>query len=70
MQRPRPDPELQARVKRLSSVVQEQARTLTLAPELLATRRDLESIARGAHVGDVLGGWRSAVLGQALTAAV
>jgi ribonuclease D len=68
-QRPRPDPELQARVKRLGSVVQDQARALALAPELLATRRDLESIARGNSVIDVLPGWRGSVLGEALTAA-
>ena len=69
-QRPRPDPELQARVKRLGSVVQDQARALALAPELLATRRDLESIARGRPVGEVLTGWRGAVLGDALSGAL
>jgi ribonuclease D len=69
-QRPRPDPELQARVKRLGSVVQEQARALALAPELLATRRDLESLARGRPVGEVLTGWRAAVLGDALSGAL
>jgi ribonuclease D len=69
-QRPRPDQELQARVKRLGGVLQDQARTLALAPELLATRRDLESIARGKPVGEALAGWRAAVLGDALSAAV
>ena len=69
-QRPRPDPELQARVKQLGSVVQDQARALALAPELLATRRDLESIARGKPVGEVLTGWRGAVLGDSLAAAL
>jgi ribonuclease D len=69
-QRPRPDPELQARVKRLGGVVQDQARALALAPELLATRRDLESIARGKPASQVLTGWRGAVLGDALAAAL
>lgn len=69
-QRPRPDPELQARVKRLGSTVQELARALSLAPELLATRRALETIARGQPVRDALPGWRGAVLGDALAAAL
>ena len=69
-QRPRPDAELQARAKRLGAVVQEQARSLALASELLATRRDLEGIARGRPVREVLRGWRGALLGDALTAAL
>jgi ribonuclease D len=69
-QRPRPDPELQARVKRLGGVLQDQARALALAPELLATRRDLESIARGKPVTEAISGWRAAVLNDALSAAV
>jgi ribonuclease D len=50
----------------LGGVVQDQARALALAPELLATRRDLESIARGRPVSQVLHGWRGTVLGDAL----
>jgi ribonuclease D len=69
-QRPRPDAELQARVKRLGAIVQEQARALALAPELLATRRDLEGIARGKPVVETLSGWRATVLADALSAAV
>lgn len=69
-QRPRPDPALQARIKRLGSVVQEQARTLGLAPELLATRRDLEAIARGTPAREALTGWRGALLGDALATAL
>src|SRR6185369_15333408 len=59
-QRPRPDPVLQARVKRLGAAVQARAQQLSLAAELLATRRDLESIARGTAVSEVLQGWRAA----------
>jgi ribonuclease D len=69
-QRARPDAELQARVKRLGAVAQDRARALALAPELLATRRDLEGIARGKPVGEVLTGWRGAVLGDALATAL
>jgi ribonuclease D len=69
-QRARPDPVLQARVKRLSGAVQSQAQKLSIAPELLATRRDLESIARGAEVAEVLPGWRSSVVGDSLAAAL
>ena len=69
-QRQRPDPELQARVKRLGAALQSRAQQLSLAPEVLATRRDLESIARGAPAGEVLHGWRSAELAPALTAAL
>ncbi len=69
-QRPRPDAELQARVKRLGAIVQDQARALALAPELLATRRDLEGIARGKPVVETLSGWRATVLADALSAAV
>jgi ribonuclease D len=68
--RQRPDAELQSRVKRLGNAVQEQARGLSLAPELLATRRDLERIARGTAIGEALPGWRGTVLGDALAAAV
>jgi len=69
-QRARPDPALLARVKRLSTVIQTQAQQLAIASELLATRRDLESIARGAPVGEVLHGWRATLLGAALNAAL
>lgn len=67
-QRPRPDPELQARVKRLSAIVQRRAGELGVAAELLATRRDLESLARGGEAA-VLRGWRREVVGEELRAA-
>ncbi|RYG65180.1 ribonuclease D, partial [bacterium] len=56
--RPRPDPELATVVKRLGEAVRTAANELHVSPELLATRRDLEAIARGR--GDVapLIGWR------------
>jgi ribonuclease D len=68
-QRARPDPELQARVKQLGTIVQQRASELALLPEILATRRELESIVRGETTAEVLGGWRRAVVGEALLAA-
>jgi ribonuclease D len=67
--RPRPDPELQARIKRLASIVQGRATELGVVAELLATRRDLESIARGDSDAEVLQGWRLDVVGAELLAA-
>jgi ribonuclease D len=67
--RPRPDPAQQARVRHLSAIVQKRATELGLATEILATRRDLESIVRGEHDADVLQGWRRAAVGQDLLAA-
>ncbi len=67
--RPRPDPALQALVKHLASIVQKRAAELGLAAEILATRKELESIARGARNADVLSGWRHAAVGLDLLAA-
>lgn len=68
-QRARPDAALQARVKDLAGLVQKKAVELDLAPELLCTRRELESIARGETTADVLKGWRRDVIGNELLAA-
>jgi len=43
---------------------------LQLAPEVLATRRELEALAEGARAGMLLQGWRRAVLGERLLAAL
>lgn len=68
-QRTRPDPELLAKVKRLATILQRRAGELNLPAEVLATRRDLESIARGETTGEVLAGWRREVIGSELLAA-
>jgi ribonuclease D len=68
--RTRPDPQLAAQVKRLATIVQKRATELGLASEVLATRRDLESIARGASDAEVLTGWRGEAVGRELLAAV
>lgn len=67
--RSRPDPELQAQAKRLANLVQRRATELGVAAELLATRRELESIVRGERTAEVLSGWRREVIGAELLAA-
>jgi ribonuclease D len=68
--RQRPDPEQQQLVRRLGELTQEAATRLGSAPELLATRRDLERLAAGARSGGPLEGWRRGVIGEALLAAL
>lgn len=67
--RERPDPLFVARTKRLSQVVQSAATELAIAPEVLATRKDLEEIARGTEAAQALRGWRATLLGERLRAA-
>jgi ribonuclease D len=69
-QRERPDPQHLARVKRLGAVLQQKARELSITPEVLGTRRELEALARGNQEVDILRGWRRAVLGEALLGAI
>jgi ribonuclease D len=66
--RSRPDPEQVALVKRLSGMVREVANELSLSPEILATRRDLEALAANRRDVDVLHGWRGDVLAAKLLA--
>ncbi len=68
--RQRPDPVRAALVKKLGSISQAAARELNLVPEVLATRRDLEQLADGRRDGALLRGWRRAVLGERLLAAL
>jgi ribonuclease D len=68
--RERPDPAFTALVRRLADVVQQVAGELAIAPEVLATRRDLEQLARGEPADAVLRGWRLEVIGGKLRAAV
>jgi ribonuclease D len=68
--RERPDPAFTAQVRRLGEVVQEVARELQLAAEVLATRRDLEQVARGDGAAAVMAGWRREVVGDRLLSAV
>jgi ribonuclease D len=66
--REKPDPAHLARVKQLADTTQAVANQLAMAPEILATRRDLERIARGDTEVAPLRGWRSAAIGDALRA--
>jgi len=68
--RPRQDPVKTALVRKLSSISQATARELNLVPEVLATRRDLEQLAEGRRDSVLLTGWRRAVLGERLLAAL
>jgi ribonuclease D len=68
--RQRPDPLRTALTRKLSSISQATARELNLVPEVLATRRDLEQLADGRRDGALLRGWRRAVLGERLLAAL
>jgi ribonuclease D len=62
----RPTPEERERARRLGERVKQLAGALAIAPEVLATQRDLRRIVRGEAVASVLHGWRLAELGPAL----
>ncbi len=68
--RPRPDPARTALTKKLSGIAQAVATELQIAPEVLATRRDLEQLVEGRRDGALLHGWRRPVLGEQLLAAL
>jgi ribonuclease D len=68
--RSRPDPVKAALVKKLGDISQSVAQELKLVPEVLATRRDLERLAEGRRDGALLSGWRRAILGERLLAAL
>ena len=68
--RERPDPAFAALVKRLGEITQAVATEMSIAAEVLATRRDLEQLARGELDGDVMSGWRREVLGERLRASI
>jgi len=68
--RAKPDPLKAALVKKLGEISQTVARELSLVPEVLATRRELERLAEGRRDGAVLRGWRREILGERLLAAL
>jgi ribonuclease D len=63
-----PTPEQNALGKRLMEAVRAVAHEHELAPTLLATRRDVEKLVRGADPAQVLRGWRARLLGARLAA--
>lgn len=68
--RRRPDPERIATVSRLADLTRRLAAQLQLAPEILATRRELECLAAGERDAAVLRGWRREVIGAELLRAL
>ncbi len=66
----RPEPTDQALVKRLSRVAAQIAGELGIAPELLATRRELTQLLRGERGIRPLQGWRAELVGDALLQAL
>lgn len=66
--REKPDPGLTMLVKKLAATNQAVASELGLSPEVLATRRDLEQLARGDTPAALVHGWRSEVIGKRLLA--
>ena len=68
--RPRPTPEHTALIKKLGALNQAIAQTLGLSPEVLATRRDIEQLAEGGRDVAMLQGWRRAIIGEPMLAAL
>jgi ribonuclease D len=68
--RTRPSPEQMTLVKKLGALNQSIAQALELSPEVLATRRDIEQLAEGARDVAILHGWRRAVVGEPMLAAL
>ncbi len=64
----RPDPAERELARRLGERLREVATALAIAPEVVATQRDLRRLAHGEALETVLTGWRRLVLGAALEA--
>lgn len=69
-QRHRPDPATTAAVQKLSQLARQIGQELGMAPEILATRREMERLVAGARDGGVLKGWRREVVGERLLSAL
>jgi len=69
-QRRRPDPEQVEKVARLADATRRIGVALELAPEILATRRELERLANGHRDGPLLRGWRRDAIGTELLKAI
>jgi ribonuclease D len=69
-QRRRPDPAHLALVAKLADTLRRIAVELAVAPEVLATRRELERLANGGLDGPSQSGWRRDVIGKALLGAL
>jgi ribonuclease D len=62
----RPTPEEQARAKRLGDRLRAVAAEVEVAPEVLATQKDVRRLVRGERDVPPLRGWRAGVIGAAL----
>ena len=69
-QRRRPDAQQVEQVARLADISRRIAGSLQLAPEILATRRELETLVRGERDGALLRGWRREIIGLELLKAL
>ena len=69
-QRRRPDPAVSEAVRKLAELTQLTGRELGIAPEILATRREMERLVAGARDGGLLSGWRREVIGERLLEAL
>jgi len=69
-QRRRPDQQQLDTVARLVEITRRSAATLAVAPEILATRREMERLAGGHRDGAVLSGWRRQAIGEELLRAL
>lgn len=65
--RERPDPAIVQRTKYLGDKLKRRAAELEIVSEVLATRKELEALATGRPLDQVLGGWRLTVLADVLT---
>ena len=68
-QKPVPVPPEKKRIQQLSTIVRDTAHELGIAPELLATRRDVISMLNGHNDARPLKGWRREVIGEKLLGA-
>ncbi len=69
-QRRRPAPAEMEAVRRLAQLTQQTGRELGIAPEVLATRRDMERLVAGERAAGPLSGWRRAIIGERLLSAL
>ena len=68
--RQRPEAAETELLHKLSQLTQQTGRELGIAPEILATRRDMQRLVNGARDGGPLAGWRRAVIGERLLQAL
>jgi ribonuclease D len=68
--RPRPEAAETEMLRKLAQLTQQTGRELGIAPEILATRRDMQRLVSGARDGGPLSGWRRAVIGERLLQAL